>query len=348
MKRKIQKLVLASVRISRIEYWLKSMMQTRGAILMLHRVREERRHTPFQPNRLLEISPDFLAQVLEFLKTANYDFVSIDDISDRLASSRSRKFIAITLDDGYRDNFEVAKPVFEKFGAPFTVYVASGMIDGTAIPWWIILEEVIRTQDKISFSHNGSKLNLLCESTKNKNHAFIILSRIFNSVSEENQRSLAELFAQAYSFDIKAYQLNEMMNWDQVKELARSGLATIGAHTDSHLSIARVTPEQARRDIQIGMDRIFAKTGVRPAHFAYPYGKSRDAGPEEFSLAKEMGFLTSVTTRAGVLVEDHLDHLQALPRISVNGEFQTLNEFRSIVSGVPFFLANRFSMLDVN
>ena len=67
---------------------------------------------------------------------------------------------------------------------------------------------------------------------------------------------------------------------------------------------------------------IEAALGKRPQHLSYPVGDPTSAGPREFRIAAELGFKTAVTTRPGVLFPEHRDHLTALPRISLNGEFQ--------------------------
>ena len=69
---------------------------------------------------------------------------------------------------------------------------------------------------------------------------------------------------------------------------------------------------------------IEAALGKRPAHFSYPVGDRTSAGAREFAIAAELGFKTAVTTRPGVLFPEHVAHLTALPRISLNGEYQQL------------------------
>jgi len=64
------------------------------------------------------------------------------------------------------------------------------------------------------------------------------------------------------------------------------------------------------------------------------------AGPREFALARELGFASAVTTRPGVIFPEHRDHLHALPRLSVNGRYQTLDAFDILLSGAPFALMN--------
>ncbi|HWL05080.1 MAG TPA: polysaccharide deacetylase, partial [Xanthobacteraceae bacterium] len=82
--------------------------------------------------------------------------------------------------------------------------------------------------------------------------------------------------------------------------------------------------------------------GQRPEHFAYPVGDATAAGPREFRIASELGFKTAVTTRPGVIFPEHRDHLLALPRVSLNGEFQKLRYFRVLMAGAATGLANRF------
>jgi peptidoglycan/xylan/chitin deacetylase (PgdA/CDA1 family) len=67
---------------------------------------------------------------------------------------------------------------------------------------------------------------------------------------------------------------------------------------------------------------IEAALGVRAAHLAYPVGDRSAAGPREFRIATELRFETAVTTRPGVVFPQHAEHLTALPRISLNGNFQ--------------------------
>jgi peptidoglycan/xylan/chitin deacetylase (PgdA/CDA1 family) len=85
-----------------------------------------------------------------------------------------------------------------------------------------------------------------------------------------------------------------------------------------------------------------AALGRKPAHLAYPVGDPTSAGPREFRIAAELGFKTAVTTRPGVLFKAHRDHLTALPRISVNGEFQQQRYLKVLMSGAATAMWNGF------
>jgi len=62
-------------------------------------------------------------------------------------------------------------------------------------------------------------------------------------------------------------------------------------------------------------------------------------------LAREAGYVSAVTTRHGVLRAEHAHHLHALPRISVNGRYQSVAHIRTMLSGITTPLANRGKML---
>ena len=124
-------------------YLLRPIFSGVGAIFMLHHVRP-RRDAEFQPNRHLEIAPEFLRAMLAHLRSRDIDIITMDEVHQRLIErSFSRRFACFTLDDGYRDNRDFALPLMREFAAPFTVYVASDFAQGTGRLWWIALEMVI-------------------------------------------------------------------------------------------------------------------------------------------------------------------------------------------------------------
>src|SRR5687767_11931162 len=92
-----------------------------GAIFTLHHVRPPR-HDRFQPNRLLGVTPAFLEQVVRYLRRRNLDLVSLDEMHHRLVSGHSpRRFVCITIDDGYRDTLQWAYPILKRYEVPFAI-----------------------------------------------------------------------------------------------------------------------------------------------------------------------------------------------------------------------------------
>lgn len=77
------------------------------------------------------VSPRRLQDLIIEYKQRNCSFVSVEELSERIRWSFSafgKQFVAITLDDGFADNYEYALPVFEEYGVPFCIYVSPGGI----------------------------------------------------------------------------------------------------------------------------------------------------------------------------------------------------------------------------
>jgi len=133
---------------------------------------------------------------------------------------------------------------------------------------------------------------------------------------------------------------------DELAILAADPLVTIGAHTVNHVMLRKATDDAVRREMQLSASTIEAALGKRPAHFSYPVGDRTSAGPREFRIAAEVGFKTAVTTRPGVLFPEHAGHLTALPRISLNGEYQQRRYAKVLLSGAATALWNGFRRVD--
>jgi peptidoglycan/xylan/chitin deacetylase (PgdA/CDA1 family) len=136
------------------------------------------------------------------------------------------------------------------------------------------------------------------------------------------------------------------MTWDEIASLAGDPLVTIGAHTVNHPMLGKVSEEAVRSELKMSRSAIEARLGLRPQHFAYPVGDPTSAGPREFRIAADLGFKTAVTTRPGVLFPEHAQHLTALPRISLNGEFQQMRYLSVLLSGAATAVWNRFRRVD--
>ena len=107
----------------------------------------------------------------------------------------------------------------------------------------------------------------------------------------------------------------------------------IGAHTVNHPILTKLDDKAVRAELGSSSSVIEAALGVRAAHLAYPVGDRSAAGPREFRISTELGFKTAVTTRPGVVFPQHAERLTALPRISLNGEYQRLRYVRVLLSG---------------
>lgn len=328
-------------------YLLRPIFSGVGAIFMLHHVRP-RRDVEFQPNRHLEVAPEFLRAMLAHLRSDGVDIITMDEVHRRLIERNfSRRFACFTLDDGYRDNRDFALPVMRDFDAPFAVYVASDFAQGSGRLWWIALEMVIAKTSSIEVAMGGDAVRFDTSTAAAKQAAFDRLHDWLRALPGEHDihREIGALCAR-HGVDEIAICRDLCMSWDELKPFAKDPLITIGAHSITHCNLARQTEQTAGHEMAISRARI-EETLQRPVvHLAYPYGDKIAAGAREFALARAAGFKTAVTTRPGMIFPESADHLTALARVSLNGNYQDTRIFPVLTSGAATAVWNGFRRID--
>jgi peptidoglycan/xylan/chitin deacetylase (PgdA/CDA1 family) len=255
----------------------------------------------------------------------------------------ARRFVCLTFDDGYRDNLQHAWPILKEAGVPFAIYVPTSFPDRLGELWWLVLEAVIAKNDRIGLVIDGDNRAFDCRSVAEKRALYDELYWwLRRRQTEAELRAIVRDLAARYQVDVAAFCADLCMSWQEIAELAADPLVTIGAHTVNHQMLAKLPEKTVRSEMDLSRTVIEAALGVRPAHLSYPYGDPNSAGPREFKIAAELGFKTAVTTQPGVLFTAHGKHMMALPRISLNGEYQQLRYVRVLLSGSATAMWNGF------
>jgi peptidoglycan/xylan/chitin deacetylase (PgdA/CDA1 family) len=345
--RVLTKAALSSLYHTRAHALLAPIARGVGVILTLHQVSREPVRA-FDPNRILRVSPEFLESTILQVRQLGLETVSIDEAHRRMVQGDfEQPFVSFTLDDGYRDNLVEALPIFRRHNVPCCIYVPSDFPDGRADLWWLALEHVIATVDQITVKMEGAARPFVCAKPQQKTTTFNTIYWWLRRLDEDEARRIVAELARGIGWDPREQAAKLLMTWDEIRQLAADPLVTIGAHTIGHYALAKLPAAQAAFEIDEGAQRLARELGARPRHLSFPYGSAAAAGPREFQIARELGFNTAVTTRKGLVHADHAEHMFALPRVSLNGEFAHPNYLSVLLSGAPFALMRRFNKLDV-
>lgn len=349
MKKTIIRSGLETLYFSGLHHLMRPLVGGVGTILTMHHVRPPRPGS-FQPNRLLEVSPRFLERLLKRLRRSRIDIISLDEMHQRMVSGKTgRRFVCLTFDDGYRDLQRWGYPLLKKYEVPFAIYIPTSFPDRLGDLWWVALEMVIANNSRIGLTIDGKDRFFECASLREKRELYDEVYGWLRSMKtyDEIIRVVRDLAA-CHKVDMAALCRDLCMSWEELAQLAADPLVTIGAHTVNHAMLRKIPSDAAvRAEMDMSRSVIEAALGVRPQHLAYPVGDPTSAGPREFRIAAELGFKTAVTTRPGVLFRKHAEHLTALPRISVNGEFQQQRYVKVLMSGAATAMWNRFRRLSV-
>jgi peptidoglycan/xylan/chitin deacetylase (PgdA/CDA1 family) len=116
----------------------------------------------------------------------------------------------------------------------------------------------------------------------------------------------------------------EWMEWDHVRGLRDAG-HEIGSHTETHVDLGVVSPEEARREIRGGEDRIAAELGRSSGFFAYPFGGRRNISAENQELVRQLNLSCCLSAYGGVVAPG--DDPFRLKRVNISGWFISPYQF---------------------
>ncbi len=244
-----------------------------------------------------------------------FNTLPLHDACARLAAgTMPSRALAITFDDGYADNHDVAMPILRRHGLTATFFVATGFLDGGRMWNDSVIEAVRRTrQPQLNLAALGaSGLSVLPTTTNAERTRAIgeILRAIKYLPVAERLRRVDALVAQAET----SLPDDLMMTAAQVRGLHNAGMQ-LGPHTVSHPILARMSNDEARREIVDSKRQLESIIAAPTTVFAYPNGKpTEDYNPDNVAMVRDLGFQAAVSTAWGAA--DRSSSLWELPRFT--------------------------------
>lgn len=222
--------------------------------------------------------------------------------------------VAVTFDDGFADNYEVALPILNRYKIPATFYIMVNAVETGTPPWYVRLNFAFSTTAVLSWKCPENGENIEITSAKGKNIALNIAWDLGAARSSEAQEQLVQNIEQSLQIKPLDSRSGLMMKWDQIRSLRKAG-HIIGAHTLSHPNLAYVTEGEARSEIQGSKQRLEEKLSEPIEHFSYPHPALNPQWNQcTFRISREAGFRSAVLTTPGsVQPGDEPLHLKRIP-----------------------------------
>jgi peptidoglycan/xylan/chitin deacetylase (PgdA/CDA1 family) len=244
--------------------------------------------------------------------------------------------VSFTFDDGYVDNLTHALPVFEKYEAPFSIFLTTGFPDHHAVIWWYLIEEFLMNHDEFSFEDFGIFHQFDISTFHKKQATFGKLRKFLLSSDQNTFLPRVKNILNGYFSDIYSLTRDLTLTWDQVKFLSDHPLVTIGGHTRDHYSLKVLNESVMVEEIDASIKIIESKTGNPVRFFAYPYGTQNEAYTREYQYLNSTKLAMSFTTVQGNILRKSLRDLHALPRLSINESLRIPNISLYINGMTPF------------
>jgi peptidoglycan/xylan/chitin deacetylase (PgdA/CDA1 family) len=261
-------------------------------IFVFHRLC--RRLNPFHPGTPVELFDWLCGHLAE-----SYEVLPLADLETRrLSRQPPSSSVAITFDDGYADNYELALPILRKHGLPATVFITTGCMEGRRLLWtsrlgWILehgvepAEPVVICGRRYELARREDRLRALS--------ALKIELKELDQV--EREELLAELAARMQVDGFSGLQ-REMLTWEQLCEMERSGFLA-GGHTVNHPILSREPLPQLRLELRGCKEELEGRLRRRVELFAYPNGGPADYNLQVMQEARRAGFRLACTMLFG-------------------------------------------------
>jgi peptidoglycan/xylan/chitin deacetylase (PgdA/CDA1 family) len=230
----------------------------------------------------------------------NFNVMPLEEAVELMAEGKlPENSVAITFDDGYRDNFEHAYPILRKYGMPATIFLTAGAIGGGPAIWHDKVFELFRsTHERIlrDIPDPGSAYPL--DTLHNRLAAMHATLRWLRGLPEYEREKGIQILTESLHGDGKPNETDLMLRWEDVVRMKDHGIS-FGAHTMSHPTLSVLSEERARQEILDSRKTIQAHIATPVRAFAYPNGTEKDFNQTSIKILKEAGFLCAVTTIFG-------------------------------------------------
>jgi peptidoglycan/xylan/chitin deacetylase (PgdA/CDA1 family) len=279
-----------------------------GVILMYHSVAGD----PAQPfvDPAWHMSPRRFERQMRFLRR-HRRVVGLDALLAELRRERgpARGTVAITFDDGYLDNLEVAAPILASLGLPATLYLPTAVVDRREPQWVDRLYTAFRTRTRERLTlPDGAPVDL--GSPAARLAAYHAFNEVLIAASRDEREARLARVVEELAPAARPPRLT--LGWDEVRQLVeRHPGFEIGIHTAEHTDMTAHALEPLRRELEGALATAERELGRRPRHFSFPYARDN---PETRALVRSLGFASAVGSGADPLIGPSHDPFR-LPRL---------------------------------
>ena len=243
----------------------------KSAVLMYHRIADVS-SDPWE----LAVSPSNFEEQLKVLR--KYNVVTIDELNERLSKGKNiEQVFAVTFDDGYKDNYLIAKPLLEKYKIAAIFFITTAHIGVKLEFWWDTLQRicvetpqlpinlVIKT-DKEVFWTIGEK-----ENETNQLDLYYQLCEVFKSLPAKEHQHLIE-YLEEWSGNFTHRSAYFTMDEEELLSFNEKSLFSLGAHTATHPFLPNFSENHQEEEIVSSLNTLTKLTNKKIKYFAYPHG----------------------------------------------------------------------------
>jgi peptidoglycan/xylan/chitin deacetylase (PgdA/CDA1 family) len=239
----------------------------------------------------------------EFEKQVNYickyyKVISLNDfITKRLSGRLCKNEVVLTVDDGYRDFYELAYPILIKYEIPATLFVTLDFVEEKIWMWWDLIEYLLihNKRAKINFKHGNFEVSISNDIRVQRSWDEIASYCLY--IDDKAKWELIDHLVEELNVNVpqKPTTPYAPVSMDHLKVMVNNGIS-IGLHTKTHPILSKVTPKVIEEEVVRPKHRLEQLLGMEVLTFCYPNGQPEDFNEQVVEKVKEAGYLGAVVS----------------------------------------------------
>jgi peptidoglycan/xylan/chitin deacetylase (PgdA/CDA1 family) len=207
--------------------------------------------------------------------------------------------LSITFDDGYRDLYNFAFPVLQKYVIPATIYLIGRCMQTGEAPWYDRLFVALENASTSTLEIELDKFRRFALSSQESRlaAAWEIVCYL-RSIPDSARQKWCLAFERIICVPEGELE-NRMLTWDQVRTMREAGVS-FGAHTMTHPAVSQLDPVALDQELDFAKKFLEGGLDVAVEDFAYPFGKDSDRSLAAERFLASRGYRSATTTTPGV------------------------------------------------
>lgn len=307
-----------------------------GFIALYHGVAPDLSNYGIYNYRKKFILPESFRNHLLWLQP-RFEIIPLATLIERLnrREKLSRRYLAITIDDGYENVYHHAFPLLKEFKIPATVFITTDLVEKRSPLWMDRLEYTLGQTEirRLEITLHGQVHYFNLGSRRERTTTDIYLRHHLKKIPDAERKILLEEIESrsgvtlAPTLETSPYR---GLTWDELREMEKNKIE-FAPHTVSHPILSRMSPERAEEEILASYGLLKKRLEKPLPIFAYPNGQPDDFSEATVTILQRHGFQAALTTIPGTINQTSKPF--ALPRFSLDGS-DDLRFFRLTIAGV--------------
>ena len=274
----------------------------------------------------LAIPPDRFREQVRLL-AARFTPVTLEEVPAILAGERTGgPFVAVTFDDGYRDNRDVALPILREEGVPATFYVTTGPLHPGRWFWISELWRLVRVLPPGPVELPAEVPGEIPADPDERERWRRRVTRRLSEIPAAEREQVLDRLAERAGVGRGEGLEETFLRPEDLREMRQAGMV-VGAHSRTHPHLDRLPAEHHDDEVAGSRRDLEEILGEPVPHFAWPNPSGGGTVNDTARAAAERaGFATAVTSVPGPMTPG-VDRLK-LPRLGVYAGAQERLLFR--------------------